>query len=333
MNDTIRTYIGGLFADLPSSPEIERAHAELQQMSEDKYRELREAGVSEHEATGRVITEFGNLDELADALGIRREVDDAALGPKVPILSSGEVDGMLRRSRSASMLIAGGVWLILIGLGCTVLIGQTEYAAAGAVPLLLAVAIAVGMFIVGGRATQRSIGTLQQGEARVEPRVAEDVSALRERSEGGFTAAIVAGVGIIILSVAIPTTLTALQVDGASTLGSVGLLIVVGLGIGILVVSGMRRSALDTVVQSGRPRTPVNGEDEARASLIGRVAAVYWPAVVLVYLAWSFLGSAWGQSWVVFPIAGVGFAVVVGLVALFRPAGSSVSSSAGGAAR
>lgn len=35
------------------------------------------------------------------------------------------------------------------------------------------------------------------------------------------------------------------------------------------------------------------------------IAAAYWPVVVAVFLAWSFLGSAWGISWVIWPVAGV----------------------------
>ncbi|MGO3136680.1 MAG: permease prefix domain 1-containing protein, partial [Agrococcus casei] len=69
MNDAIHTYINGQFTTLPRTPEVERARQELLQMSEDKYTELVAAGVSANEATGRVITEFGNLDELADDLG------------------------------------------------------------------------------------------------------------------------------------------------------------------------------------------------------------------------------------------------------------------------
>src|SRR5690606_1042606 len=78
MLNTIRTYIDGLFAELPDSPDVNRAHADLVRMSEDKYHELRDEGLTDNEATGRVITEFGNLDDLADDLGIRTQLDRAA---------------------------------------------------------------------------------------------------------------------------------------------------------------------------------------------------------------------------------------------------------------
>ena len=43
-------------------------------MMEDKYTELKNEGKSENEAVGTVIAEFGNLDELAEDLGIKQFV-------------------------------------------------------------------------------------------------------------------------------------------------------------------------------------------------------------------------------------------------------------------
>ena len=68
--DTIRNYLNAMFAGLPDTPEVRRAYEELAAMMEDKYTELMEEGVTENEAVGTVISEFGNLDELAQTLGI-----------------------------------------------------------------------------------------------------------------------------------------------------------------------------------------------------------------------------------------------------------------------
>ena len=59
-----------MFAGLPDTPEVRRAYEELAAMMEDKYTELIEEGLSENEAVGTVISEFGNLEELAQTLGI-----------------------------------------------------------------------------------------------------------------------------------------------------------------------------------------------------------------------------------------------------------------------
>lgn len=68
--EAIREYLHNMFLNLPETPQVLRAKAELMEMMEDKYEELMREGMSEKEAVGTVISEFGNLEELAEELGI-----------------------------------------------------------------------------------------------------------------------------------------------------------------------------------------------------------------------------------------------------------------------
>ena len=74
--ETIRNYLNTMFAGLPDTPEVRKAFEELSAMMEDKYSELIEEGRSENEAVGTVISEFGNLEELAQTLGIENWLDN-----------------------------------------------------------------------------------------------------------------------------------------------------------------------------------------------------------------------------------------------------------------
>ena len=71
--ETIRNYLETMFMQLPNTREVKQAKRELSQMMEDKYNELISEGSSENEAVGTVISEFGNLDELSEALRERPE--------------------------------------------------------------------------------------------------------------------------------------------------------------------------------------------------------------------------------------------------------------------
>ena len=70
--ETIKTYLNNLFAGYPKTNEILRAKEELLSNMEDKYNELKAEGKSENEAVGIVISEFGNIDELAKEWDIPR---------------------------------------------------------------------------------------------------------------------------------------------------------------------------------------------------------------------------------------------------------------------
>ncbi len=78
--ETIRNYLKTMFASLPDTPEVRRAYEELAAMMEDKYTELIAEGRSENEAVGTVISEFGNLEELAQTLGIEEYLRGAQTG-------------------------------------------------------------------------------------------------------------------------------------------------------------------------------------------------------------------------------------------------------------
>lgn len=67
--ETIKNYLETMFRNLPDTDQVRKAKKELLQMMEDKFSELRNNGVSENEAVGTVISEFGNLEELAEDLG------------------------------------------------------------------------------------------------------------------------------------------------------------------------------------------------------------------------------------------------------------------------
>ena len=78
--ETIRNYLNTMFAGLPDTPEVRKAYEELAAMMEDKYTELIAEGCGENEAVGTVISEFGNLEELAQTLGIEEYMGEARRG-------------------------------------------------------------------------------------------------------------------------------------------------------------------------------------------------------------------------------------------------------------
>ncbi len=96
--ETIRNYLETMFLKLPNTPEVYKAKNELWQMMEDKYTELKEEGKSENEAVGIVISEFGNLDELANDLGISRFVENQPI-PQGKTLSLDQAKSYLADTR------------------------------------------------------------------------------------------------------------------------------------------------------------------------------------------------------------------------------------------
>lgn len=82
--DVINAYLETMFSPYPQSPRLLDAKQELRGMMEDAYNEAIAAGLSNNEAVGKVITEFGNLDELAPVLGIASDIRSTTAQPPFP---------------------------------------------------------------------------------------------------------------------------------------------------------------------------------------------------------------------------------------------------------
>lgn len=118
--DTIKEYIESLFKNLPQNEKVLNAKKELLQMMEDKYEELKSEGRSENEAIGTVISEFGNLEELAQELGIGEEVKGKEEKSKKPMISLEAIKQYLADAKKRAMLLAVSTSLILLGVSALV---------------------------------------------------------------------------------------------------------------------------------------------------------------------------------------------------------------------
>jgi transcriptional regulator with XRE-family HTH domain len=92
------------------------------------------------------------------------------------------------------------------------------------------------------------------------------------------------------------------------------LLIMIALGVLLIVRTAIIHEALDALLEEGS-YTRASKEDTRRTEPF---AGVYWAAAVLIYLAWSFISGKWQITWIVWPIAGVGFGLVEAIARAFR---------------
>ena len=109
--ETIKNYLDNMFAGLPKTARILDLKNNILANMEDKYNELKRQGKSENEAIGIVISEFGNIDELVNELGIQKEAENDTL----PQISGEEVEEYLYLKKKVGNLIGFGVFLCILG--------------------------------------------------------------------------------------------------------------------------------------------------------------------------------------------------------------------------
>ena len=92
------------------------------------------------------------------------------------------------------------------------------------------------------------------------------------------------------------------------------LLLLVAAGVFLLVKTCTLFGAFQLLLEEGDYRRGRKLEDRRNEA----VSTIYWCAVTAVYLAWSFLSEDWHITWVVWPVAGVFWGVIAGILSLVR---------------
>ena len=320
--DTIINYLDNLFASLPKTDIVLKAKSELLASMEEKYRALKSEGKSENEAVGTVIAEFGNIDELVAELGVKRADNDK----NVPLLKEEEVNGFLSTNRQAGLLIGLGVVLCIMGVAILIIANQlaadgliggmiTEGAASvlGLIAMLVLVAIGVGFFIYSGLRMDR-YKYLDKG-FELPAHVRMDVQRAYDRSASTFTASIVVGVGLCIVS-PVPLFLTAVFKEFPSQYGIALLLAFVSFAVFTFIRVGTIRDGYNRLLQLD-DYAPEKVEEN---KVTGAVASVVFPLAALVYLYLGFFRGLWHPGWLIFPAVGILFGIFSAIYSVVKKA-------------
>lgn len=318
--EIIQTYLNNMFGHLPQTPEVLRAKEELYNMMEDKYNQLKEDGKTENEAIGTVISEFGNLEEIAEELEIDQYMKKGiSLEKNIPsktdarVIHLQEAKSYIDMTVKSSFKLAIGVLLcicspIFIILTSIVDNGENEALFFWSMLLLLVmICIGVSLFIISGISLNK-YEFMKKEVFQLDAETASYVKNEKENFDPIFARSIAIGVGLCILSV-VPLIGGGIiesnygKLYGAA-IGIALLLIMVAIGVLLFIISGKRKDAYMILLQE-KEYLP---EIKKRKSALDKVSSIYWTIITAIYLVWSFITFDWERSWILWPIAGVLYA-------------------------
>ena len=87
-------------------------------------------------------------------------------------------------------------------------------------------------------------------------------------------------------------------------------MILLGVAFPNVVIAEIRKEAYKKMLNSGEDNALQVKENKWNE----QVASIYFPIVLAIYFAWSFSTEQWQVTWMIWPIAALGYVSLVGLI-------------------
>lgn len=202
-------------------------------------------------------------------------------------------------------------------------IGQSLLAAnmaefLGLMVLIIGIASGVGMLIWNQMHT-RAIDKISEQSFELEYGVEGFLEKEQESYRPSYIRSLTLGIVLIIIDMAPLIGVGSLFPDFMDANGGLVVavwLLVLAIALFIIIRSSIYWSSINTLLdQNGQPKMTESDMDS-------KVASVYWPIVVALYLGYSFITNDWGRSWIIWPVAGLLFAAVTALANIVSARGN-----------
>ena len=88
------------------------------------------------------------------------------------------------------------------------------------------------------------------------------------------------------------------------------LLLLIAVGVNRMIRVSIVKSSYDTLLQEGE----FSKEEKRVKGKLDAFSGVYWCLITAIYLGWSFWTMRWDFTWIIWPVAGVLFAALSGIM-------------------
>lgn len=217
-----------------------------------------------------------------------------------------------RIANATSLCILSPAVLILLG-GLTesrkIPFSEDAGGGIGLVTMMVMIAVAVYSFIRCGMETKefeflekKAIETAYGVEGMVKER--------KKAFSKKFTTVLATGVVVCILSVVPLFVATIWDIEWTLIAAVSILLVIVAIGVNMIIRVSIIRGSYEKLLQDG----DYTKEGKKASKVVGIISGIYWPLMVVIYLAWSFLTYDWEITWIVWPCAGILFGIISSIV-------------------
>ena len=239
------------------------------------------------------------------------------------IVNFAEAKNFIKIRKSISLLAAISVFLCIISPICLLILGalnendqsfmSENMVGLGVIVLLVLIAVAVSLFIYIGSKTS-AYEYLEKEIIEIDFKTSEMVRNEKEDFRKKFVSYNIIGTVLCVLA-SVPLFL------GLAVVGEDDLLLIVASSVTIFIIavgvfffvrSNTIQSAFNIILQEG----DYSKDKKKKRAALRPITVSYWLIVTAIFLAWSFITNKWDLTWIVWPVAGVLYPVLLSIVNL-----------------
>lgn len=281
-----------------------------------------------------VSTDFLLKDELELANAAPAELQESSEDGVVRSVSMEEASAFIEHRERSSRRVALGVLMcilspiLLIVLSSAqehglISLSEQQVNGIGLAAMLLLIGGAVALFIIQGLRASK-FEYLSKESIETSYGVDGIVRDRREKFRHSFNTHIALGVVLCVVA-ALPLFIAMFFFGGEDksanefpyAVAAACLLLLVALGVYLIVRASIVWGSFQILLEDGDYTRQKKAENRNNDLL----SSIYWCSVTAIFLAYSFITGRWHRSWIIWPVAGVAFGVVIAVANALRKRG------------
>ena len=269
-----------------------------------------------------VSTDYLLKDELEQTVESQETTPDSL----IRTVSMEEANAFLKTKEENARRVALAVMLCILSPAALILLGGAREAGminwsdntvggVGLIILILMVLPAVGLFVASWQRISR-FEYLEKEPVETLYGVTGMVRERKEKFQPVHSRHMILGILLCIAST-IPLFVSLIFDEEGSFVQVAGLaaiLLLAAVGVLLIVRVSIIQGSYQMLLEEG----DYTRENKQHHGKYGLISVIYWCLVTAAYLAWIFIGDRGNHSWILWPVAGVAFAAVLGIAKALR---------------
>ena len=268
-----------------------------------------------------VSTDYLLKDELEQAEVSQETVTDSL----TRTVDMEEANRFLKTKEENSRRVALGVMLCILSPVALLLLGGAQSTGLlkwpenvaggiGLVIMMLMIIPAVGLFVISNLRISR-YEYLEKEPVETLYGVSGMARERKERFQPVHTRHMLIGIMLCVAScVPLFVSIIFKAESFISVVGIAAILVLAAIGVMLIV----RVSIIQGSYQMLLEEEEYSRESKENNKHTGYISVAYWCLVTAGFLAWSFIGNAWRDSWIIWPVAGVAYGAVAAISSAMR---------------